>query len=324
MNRTLNLFIICLLIVGSEKKVVSGEPSAVQSKVYVGTSADPKAWPYRYTLVRGQGKWTGEIEIVQDDHSLFFSKMEMISSTDDKLVFGALYGGIGKAFGIGWELSLSKSKTGFDGVLSTTEFKKDFKPVRLKFIESKTGVLPSSERPAKIRAMDDIGYRTEENLQHEVAIAKQEWEKESIIASRIAELRNDDAIRKGVRREWVGPAWVRDRVKPEESKYFERICCVYIGGTSVTDNDIEAISQLIELRELNLYSTKITNAALIHFDRLGRLRHLHLADTNISDEGLESLRSLSNLKELYLNQTKISNEGGLKIRAALPATKVVW
>ncbi len=324
MKRILNLFIICLLIVGSEEKVVSGEPNAVQRTVFVGTSADPKAWPYRYTLVRNQDKWTGEIEIVQDDHSLFFSNMEMISSTDDKLVFGALYGGIGKAFGIGWELSLSKSKTGFDGVLSTTEFKKDFKPVRLTFTESKTGILPSSERPAKIRAMDDIGYRTEANLQHEVALAKHEWEKESIIASRIADLRNDDAIRKGVRIEWVGPAWVRDRVKPEDSKYFERICCVYIGGTSVTDTDVEAITQLVELRELYLDSTKITNAALIHFDRLRRLRHLHLANTSISDEGLESLRSLSNLKELYLNQTKISNEGGLKLRSALPATKVVW
>jgi len=324
MNRVLNLFIICLLIGGSVDKVVSGEPNAVQRKVYVGTAADPKAWPYRYTLVREKDTWTGEIEILQDDHSLFFSNMEMIPSTDDKLVFGALYRGIGKAFGISWELSLSESKTGYDGILSTKEFKKDFKPVRLTFIESKTGIMPSSERPAKIRAMDDIGYRTEANLQHEVDLARQEWEKESIIASRIAELREDDAIRKGVRREWVGPAWVHDRVKPEESKYFERICCVHIGGTSVTDTDVEAITQLVELRELYLHSTKITNAALVHFDRLHKLRHLHLAGTRISDEGLESLRSLSNLKELYLNQTKTSNEGALKLRAALPATKVVW
>lgn len=324
MNRIPNLFIICLLIVGSVEKILSGEPNAVQRKVYVGTSADPKAWPYRYTLVREQDTWSGEVEGLYDEGSLFFCDMQMVSSTHDKLVFGALYGGIGKAWGIGWELSLSKSKTGFDGILTTEDKKNVFEPVRLKFTESKTGILPSSERPAKIRAMDDIGYRTAENLQHEVAIAKQEWEKESVIASRVAELRKDDPIRRGVRKEWVGPAWVRDRVKPEESKYFERICCLYTGGTSVSDTDVEAISQLVELRELNLNSTGITNAALIHFDRLRGLRHLHLGGTNISDEGLESLRSLTNLKELYLNQTKISNEGGLRLRAALPATKIVW
>lgn len=324
MNRILTLAIVCLLIIGSEEKVVSGEPNAVQRKVFVGTSANPKAWPYRYTLVREQDTWTGEIEVLDHAASLFFCNMQMVSSTNDKLIFGALYGTIGKALGVGWELSLSKSKTGFDGILSTKDLLNGFEPVRLKFTESKTGILPSSEREAKIRAMDDIAYRTEENLQHEVALAKQEWEKESIIANRISDLRKDDAIRKGVRREWVGPAWIRDRVKPEDSKYFERICCVYIGGTSVTNTDVEAISQLVELRELNLYSTKITNAALIHFDRLRRLRTLHLADTNVSDEGLESLRSLSNLRELYLNQTKVSKEGGLKFRAALPAAKVVW
>lgn len=134
----------------------------------------------------------------------------------------------------------------------------------------------------------------------------------------------DDPMRRGIRREWVGPAWVRQQVKTEDSKYFERICSVYLGGTAVTDSDVQAIADLAELRELFLHRTGITNAALENVGRLRKLRTLHLRNTVVSDEGLEKIRDLTSLRELYLFETKISAEGGNQLRSQLPNATIEW
>jgi hypothetical protein len=314
---------VCLLVAACNESGDSAERHAEQPEFYVSKSTDSE-WPYRYTLVRTKGQWAGEIEIVSGDDSIFFDKMTVTSSSDQRIRFTAPFGTIGKAFPMDWELALSKSENGLNGLLVAKGKLDEFEPVHLKFVAAKSVILPSDELEGKIRVMDDSGYRTEGALEYEVKMAKQKWEHESMIAERISELRADDEMRQGIRREWVGPAWVRDKVKPENSKYFERICCVYLGGTKVTDRDVQAISNLTELRELYLHRTGISDAALEHIGELQALRVLHLRNTGVSDEGLEKLRDLTNLRELYLFETQISDAGGKKLRSVLPNTDIQW
>lgn len=298
------------------------QAAAGPKKLYVGGAADPEKWPYRYTLVRDAMGWSGEIEY----GSIFFDRMTVVKddANAEKIRFFSLYGGPGKALPVSWELVLTKSPTGYDGVLTATGAVDGIEPVQLKLLEKADAVMPSSEVEGKVLAMDDAVYRSEEALQHEVALAKRLWEKEAAIATRIAELRNDDAMRGGIRREWTGPAWVKERLKPEESKYFERICCVYLGGTAVTDEDLRAICGLTELRELFLHGTTISDAGLEGVDRLQGLRVLHLKNTMISGESVEKLKTLANLKELYLEETGITEEDCHRLQAALPEAKVTW
>jgi hypothetical protein len=308
----------------TDAAVAAGHNKKVEKEIFVGTATDRKKWPYRYFLVRDHGKWSGEIEYLSGDSSMFLDTMDVISSGDDKVKFRAAFGEIGRAFSMEWELSLSKSDKGFDGMLVGTEFSDGFKPIQLTFVASPDSPMPSSQVVGKVRELDNANYRTDDALAYEVALARKTWESESKIASRIAELRKDDDMRRGVRREWFGPSWVKERIEATESKYFERICCVYVGGTAVTDSDVQAICRLAELRELFLHSTGISDAALDNIGSLQGLRVLHLRDTAISDQGLEKLRSLSNIQHIYLYNTKISDAGGNRLRSQLPNAKIEW
>lgn len=323
MHRAVITLAICLFVTTCKEGGRSAEELVEEPEFYISQSTDSE-WPYRYTLIRTDGQWAGEIEIITEENSVFFDKMNVTSSNDQRIDFTATYGNIGKAFPMDWELTLSKSGDDLDGLLIAKGILGDFKPVHLKFIAAKSVVLPSSALEGKIRILDESSNRTEAALKYEVAMAKQRWEQESMIAERISKHRPDDTIRRGIRREWLGPAWVRDMVKPENSKYFERICCVYLGGTNVTDQDVQEICKLTKLRELYLHRTGISDAAFEHIGDLQALRVLHLRNTRISDEGLEKLRDLINLKELYLFETQISDAGGKKLQSTLPNTDIQW
>jgi hypothetical protein len=171
--------------------------------------------------------------------------------------------------------------------------------------------------------LDDAAYMGDA-LQHEVALAKQAWLKESAIAERIAVLRSDDTNGCGIRREAGGPEWVRGRLAPDESKYFDRIWAVYLGGTAVTDADVRALAVLTELRELYLHRTSITDAALTEMCSLQKLRVLHLRNTQVSDTGILSLSCLTNLSHLYLYETRVTAAGGTRLRSQLSQTEVEW
>ncbi len=290
---------------------------------YVGTAPH---WPYRYTMVKENGTWTGEIEIVVDvnDAGLPFSEMGISSASDQQITFGAPDGVPGKALGCTWELTLQKSATPeeFSGSLIMTNTE-DFKPVRLQFRLTPNTEMPSSRRPALMREYDDSHYRTDERLRIEVEVARKNWEAESRIATRMAELRSDDSLRGGVRREWIGPHWVHTQVSEEDSKFFERIVGVYLGGTTVSDENVRELSALTELRELFLHSTSVTDKALDSIGNLQSLQMLHLASTQITDQSLENIAQLKNLREIFLNETQVTEAGIARIRQRLPQTKVI-
>lgn len=324
MHSAIISFIACIFTISqvwSEEKPAATAPA---KGIFVGAAENQEDCPYRYFLVREQGRWSGEVEFCQGDQSIFFGKLDVISSKEDKIVFTAPIGRPGKILLSGWELSLAPTEYGYRGTLFLLkdDGTKDAGAVDLKFVAKPDAVMPSSEMDEKLLALDTLAYRSEETLRHELVIAKKGWEAESAIEEGIAVLRGDDTLRKGIRREWTGPLWVKDRIKPEESKYFERICIIYLGGTKITDEEVRRICSLKDLRELFLHSTGITDAALAEIGQLESLRLLHLANTRISDQGLEKLRSLTTLQELYLNGTSVTDEGGGRLKEQLPNTVI--
>lgn len=291
-------------------------------EIYVGTPRNPEKWPYRYTLVRSGKAWSGEMEIVMNGKSLLFASFEMKPSKEKGLTFEAPIGAPGKMLPASWELKMTAVQNGYDGILTSPNMPGS-DPVSLSFVRSPGTPLPSTVLEGKPNDTDAALYRSEAALRREIQVAKAAWTQEKKVAARIAELRSDDQMRGGVLREWIGPLWAHERLDPESTKYFERICAVYLGGTAVTDKDVEAIGSLVELRELYLHRTNITDVSLANISKLGSLQVLHLRNTRVTDQGLEKLKALSNLQELYLIETRVTEAGVQRLRKALPHAKIL-
>lgn len=102
-----------------------------------------------------------------------------------------------------------------------------------------------------------------------------------------------------------GPEWLQKLVG---DKWFRQIIVVHF-GPSTTDNDLEYLTALNQLRQLSLGETKITDGGLEHLRGLPQLRGLELGYTEITDAGLEHLKELPRLGALGLTDTKITDAG---------------
>lgn len=87
----------------------------------------------------------------------------------------------------------------------------------------------------------------------------------------------------------------------------ERITKVSIQESGVTDESIGVFASLVNLRDLDLNSTRLKT--LEGFQKIRRLESLNLRSTDITDGALHHLRNLSKLKMLVLNVTAITDEG---------------
>ena len=81
---------------------------------------------------------------------------------------------------------------------------------------------------------------------------------------------------------------------------------VLLSGTDVTDDDLQLLSRVQGLRELNLGATAISNAGMRHVARLKELRTLNLSGTNVDDAGLVGIGQLRHLQTLRLRQTSVT------------------
>jgi hypothetical protein len=97
-----------------------------------------------------------------------------------------------------------------------------------------------------------------------------------------------------------------------------------IGGARVTDGGLNSIAKLEGLQELTIGKSKVTGAGLAVLLDLPNLHFLDLQDSScVGDDGIEHLRKLDGLRTLGLAGTTLSADGIVRIREALPATKVV-
>lgn len=95
-----------------------------------------------------------------------------------------------------------------------------------------------------------------------------------------------------------------------------------LANTSVTD---EGLSVLVErpLNRLHLEKTGIGDDGLVHLKDLSELEYLNLYGTQVTNEGLKHLAGLKKLRKLYVWQSKVDQEGIEWLTSQLPDLEVV-
>ena len=79
--------------------------------------------------------------------------------------------------------------------------------------------------------------------------------------------------------------------------------------SSISDRDLAHLNRLPTLQVLWLNDTAISDAALVHIRGLADLRELHLRNTRVTDAGLPTLKNFGRLNELDLSNTPITDAG---------------
>ncbi len=97
---------------------------------------------------------------------------------------------------------------------------------------------------------------------------------------------------------------------------------INLSHKSVADDQLVCVTGLVELKQLWLYDTRITDRGLQHLRDLPRLEVLVLGKTDISDQGLMQLTRCSSLKEIYLNGTNVSDYAVDHLQAMMPETSI--
>ncbi len=115
------------------------------------------------------------------------------------------------------------------------------------------------------------------------------------------------------------PVWLHDfavmTVGEERAAGFTELTAVDLGGTQMTNADLQELNRLTSLRELDLHNTQVTDAGLQYVSGLTNLQAIYLSDAQVSDAGLQHLSGLSNLEVLLLGNTQVTDAGLEQLRS---------
>jgi len=87
--------------------------------------------------------------------------------------------------------------------------------------------------------------------------------------------------------------------------------------SAVTDAGLAQLAGLTSLKHLNLNETKVTDAGLPQLKPLAKLERLHLSGTQVSDAGLTHLAQMKQLIQVDLTRTRVTKAGAHKLRQSL-------
>jgi Leucine-rich repeat (LRR) protein len=91
-------------------------------------------------------------------------------------------------------------------------------------------------------------------------------------------------------------------------RYFKELKTLWLTGTDLSDQALEALSSVSTLSHLILKKTSITDSGIVHLKGLTALQTLNLP-SQISDEGLKNIGELATLTRLDVSYTAITNAG---------------
>lgn len=94
-----------------------------------------------------------------------------------------------------------------------------------------------------------------------------------------------------------------------------------LSGTKVTDAGLPLLKGMTKLGKLDLWGTKITDAGLVHLEGFANLEELKLP-SGITDAGLAHLHGLKMLEKLDLKGSEVTDEGVTALQEALPNCKI--
>jgi len=88
----------------------------------------------------------------------------------------------------------------------------------------------------------------------------------------------------------------------------KRIVVLDLSSSLITDAGMVHLKGLRNLHKLDLSSTNITDRGIANLADLTQLEELHLSDTKLTGAGMKTLAKLKRLRWLYLNGTRITDE----------------
>jgi Leucine-rich repeat (LRR) protein len=99
----------------------------------------------------------------------------------------------------------------------------------------------------------------------------------------------------------------------EPTYYYQRVLTglqsLDLSSTQVSDAGLVHLQALTGLQSIYLRNTQVSDAGLAHFHALTGLQSLDLSSTQVSDTGLRHLQPLTSLQSLYLIDTQVSDAG---------------
>ncbi|HEV3250606.1 MAG TPA: chitobiase/beta-hexosaminidase C-terminal domain-containing protein [Puia sp.] len=101
-----------------------------------------------------------------------------------------------------------------------------------------------------------------------------------------------------------------------------QLVSLYLNKIPVTDNDLQIIGQMTNLRNLNLSFSKITGNGLSSLDKLNHLKNLSLTNTSIKKEDIQKLALLKNLRRLYIWNSGLSVADADMLRKKYPSLDI--
>jgi hypothetical protein len=90
-----------------------------------------------------------------------------------------------------------------------------------------------------------------------------------------------------------------------------------LASTTISDADIVHLEKFTTLKRLKLNETKITDEALKTIAKLENLESLNLYGNEITDTGIMALSNLAHLEKTYLWNTKVTVQGAEDLRKSL-------
>ena len=102
----------------------------------------------------------------------------------------------------------------------------------------------------------------------------------------------------------------------------DQLVWLNLSHTRITDEQLEPLSRLSNLRVLYLNNTGVTDTGLARLSTLNELRLLSLVGTNATDASLLTFEKLTNLTDLFLFQTRLTEAGIAAYATAHEAVKI--
>jgi len=111
-----------------------------------------------------------------------------------------------------------------------------------------------------------------------------------------------------------GPEWLREWLGEERMELFDKVICVDLSDTQVTDAWLARLTGLTELTVLSLNRTKVTDKGLMRVTGMRNLEAISLNQTLITNVGLMHLHGLTGLRSLDLGRTEINDAGLVELQ----------
>lgn len=104
----------------------------------------------------------------------------------------------------------------------------------------------------------------------------------------------------------------------------EQVAWLHLSHGNISDDDLEVIGQLTNLRRLNLSRNPVSDTGIKHLLSLLNLEYLNLYETKVTDNGVRTLTNLPSLKSLFVWQTEVTRPVMDSLLAANPKLNLVY